>query len=102
VQQLSPEAVRELVAGYEDGATVYELAEQFKIHRTTVSLHLQRQGVAMRRTGLSDEQIRQAAKLYEQGLSLVRLAEHMQVNAETVRQALRKHGVRMRRPWERR
>jgi lambda repressor-like predicted transcriptional regulator len=86
---------------YQASATIYELAELLNIHRTTVSLHLQRQGVAMRRQGLSRDQIDQTAELYEQGLSLVRVAERLHVNAETVRQALRKRGVQMRRPWER-
>ena len=37
VRKLTRDELCELVAGYKAGATVYELAEQFKIHRVTVS-----------------------------------------------------------------
>lgn len=42
-RQLSSEQVAALVEGYQAGATVYELASRFKIHRVTVSQHLHRQ-----------------------------------------------------------
>ena len=61
-----------LVEQYQAGATVYELAERFKIHRVTVSEHLHRQGVRMRRRSLEEWQIDEAAQLYEQGWSLAR------------------------------
>jgi hypothetical protein len=48
VRKLRAEQVQELVEAYEAGATVYQLAERFKIHRVTVSAHLHRQGVRMR------------------------------------------------------
>jgi len=48
VRQLSDEQVAKLVDRYLDGATMLELSELFEIHRTTVSLHLKRQGVRSR------------------------------------------------------
>lgn len=48
VRRLGPDEVNALVGGYEAGATVYELAVRFKIHRTTVSEHLHREGVKIR------------------------------------------------------
>ena len=45
VQRLTDEQVLQLVDGYRGGARIYELAALFKIHRTTVSLHLRKQGV---------------------------------------------------------
>jgi DNA invertase Pin-like site-specific DNA recombinase len=39
-RRLSEEQVAKLVDGYTDGLTMKELANYFKIHRTTVSLHL--------------------------------------------------------------
>jgi DNA-binding NarL/FixJ family response regulator len=39
-RKLSSEEVVVLVERYRAGATMIELAEQFKIHRTTVSAHL--------------------------------------------------------------
>src|ERR1019366_6221183 len=49
VRRLRADEVNALVARYESGATVYELAALFKIHRTTVSAHLHRHGANVRR-----------------------------------------------------
>lgn len=49
VRKLSPEQVQELVAAHRAGATMRELATRYQIHRETVSLHLLRQGVRVRR-----------------------------------------------------
>jgi len=49
VRRLSDEQVAMLVGRYVDGATIKDLAKYFKIHRTTVSMHLLRQGVRDRR-----------------------------------------------------
>jgi hypothetical protein len=100
VRKLTKDEVSVLVACYEPGATVYDLAEQFNIHRTTVSFHLHRQGIKMRRRGLSVEAIARAAQLYQAGWSLARIGEHLCVDAETARQALRASGVTMRSPHE--
>jgi DNA-directed RNA polymerase specialized sigma24 family protein len=101
VRKLKTDEVTHLVAQYQAGATVYELAGQFKINRKTVSLHLQRCGIKMRLQGLADEQVAVAAQLYEQGWSLSKLGTRFEVDPETVRSALKRSGVRMREPWER-
>jgi|SRR5829696_658976 len=49
VRRLSEGQVAKLIDGYLHGVTMKELASYFKIHRTTVSLHLKRQGVRSRR-----------------------------------------------------
>ena len=49
VVTLSAAEIADLVDGYRSGTTVYELANRFKIHRTTVSQHLHRQHMPMRR-----------------------------------------------------
>jgi predicted DNA-binding protein YlxM (UPF0122 family) len=86
----------DLVAGYESGATVYELAVRFKIHRQTVSQHLHRQGVKVRNQGLDDHQIESAIQLYERGWSLAHIAERYQVHASTVWRMFQARGIRMR------
>jgi DNA-binding transcriptional ArsR family regulator len=98
---LSAEDVEALVDGYRAGATVYDLATRFGINRTTVSQHLRRSGVRMRRQGLEQDQVATAARLYEQGQSLSKVGACVGVDAGTVRQALITCGVRMRAPWER-
>ncbi|MEC3979660.1 helix-turn-helix domain-containing protein [Amycolatopsis sp. H20-H5] len=88
--------MKELIAGYQAGATVYELGDRFGIDRRTVSEILHRNEVLMRRRGLSTEQVDEAARLYEGGWSLVRIGERMAVDPTTVLNRLRECGVRTR------
>ena len=67
-RQLSEDEVTELVISYQAGATVYDLATRFKIHRTTVSQHLHRRGAAMRGLSLHESRVDLATRLYEPGL----------------------------------
>lgn len=95
-RQLRPTEVEALVDAYRAGATVYELAEVFGISRQTVSGHLHRCGVQMRRQGLTVRQVDEAATLYGQGLSLARIGARFGVDAGTVRARLLEREVRMR------
>jgi len=93
--------VTELVTAYVGGATTTELSERFGIHRRTVVLHLHRQGVPLRRQGLTPEHTEDAVRLYQAGSSLAQIAAHFGTTAMTVRRAISARGVRMRPPWER-
>jgi DNA-binding transcriptional ArsR family regulator len=95
-RRLSDDEVTELVARYHAGATIYDLAERFKIHRTTVSQHLHRRGVTMRGLSLDESQVDHATWLYERGWSVARIGSYLGVNGGTVWLALRAHRVRMR------
>ena len=95
-RQLDAEQVQNLIEGYQSGATVYELGDQFDIERRTVSTILHRHDVPMRRRGLSTAQIEEAVQLYNQGWSLARIGDRMDVAHGTVRQRLRERGVTMR------
>ena len=85
-----------MVIGYQAGSTAYQLAEQFRINRDTVSKLLERQGVPRRNRPLSPAQIERATELYGAGLSLVSVSKQLGCDARTVHLALRKAGVRMR------
>ncbi len=100
-RRLTADQAAELVAEYQAGADMRELAVRWQVHRTTVAGHLRRAGVELRRQGLSEEQLGEAVTLYSEGWSLQRLAECYGCDAETVRSYLRQAGTRMRRPWER-
>ncbi|MGF6883766.1 hypothetical protein ABIA39_008349 [Nocardia sp. GAS34] len=92
-RQLDTAEIAELIAGYEGGATVYQLGVHFGIERRTVSQILHRQGVSMRRRGLSPEQIDEAFHLYELGWSLARVGRHLGVEHSTVLAKLRERGI---------
>ena len=83
----------QLIADYRSGATVYELGDRFGIERRTVSTILHRNGVPMRRRGLSPEQVDDAIHLYNLGWSLARVGEHLDVAHTTVLTKLREHGI---------
>jgi DNA-binding transcriptional ArsR family regulator len=95
-KQLDPEQVKELIVGYQAGATVYQLGDRFGIERRTVSQHLHRHGVPMRRRGLSPGQIDEAVQLYEAGWSLARIGGKLGVDPTTVLTKLRERHVRTR------
>jgi hypothetical protein len=88
--------VTELVTDYEGGATVYDLAKRFKIHRNTVSGHLHLRDIRMRGQSMTEEQVDLATRLYQQDWSVARIGSHLGVNGGTVWLALRARGVRMR------
>lgn len=87
---------------YKEGSTTYDLAEEFGCRRDTVSGHLKRAGVRLRRDGLLPEEIPRAIRLYESGLSLSAVAEQFKVTGDTVAMRLRERGVRIRDAHERR
>lgn len=97
-RQLPVHEVTELVAGYEAGASVYELAKRFKIHRSTVSNILHKMGVVMRKQSMTEDQTDEAARLYEGGLSLAKVGGKLGFGTNTVRDALLRRGVMMRDP----
>ena len=92
-RQLDADQVQELIAGYQAGATVYELGARFGIERRTVSKILHQSDVPMRRRGLSSEQVDDAIHLYRLGWSLARVGEHLNVDHITVLNKLRERGV---------
>lgn len=82
---------------YQAGASQRELAKRYGIHRTTVTAHLERAGVAVRPTDkLTQDDIAKAAELYTQGWSLARIGDVLGVHPHSVRNRLLAMGVRMR------
>lgn len=96
--RLETQEILELVQAYVAGSTVKQLTARFRLDRTTVLAHLDRQGITRRPNGrkLSDEEVAEAARLYRDGWSLRRLGQHLGVDDETVRQRLLKAGVQLR------
>jgi DNA-directed RNA polymerase specialized sigma24 family protein len=97
-RRLKDAEVDELVAAYEAGATVYQLADRFRINRRTVSKIIKRRGVETRWQRLTEADVDEAEHLYAQGWSLARVGERLGVSDDTVRLRLLKRGVQMRDP----
>ena len=90
--RLTKTEVNELARCYEQGCTINQLAESYKIHRTTVMDHLKRRNVTTRvvKRRLSDANVAQAAELYAAGQSLATIAARFRVDAKTVHREFRK------------
>lgn len=96
--RLTPKQAAQLVVKYQDGASMLALAKRWCLHRTTVSKHLRRAGVAVRQRGIPPDRLDEAVRLYGNGWSCKRLAVLFECDDETVRQSLKRQGVQMRHP----
>jgi transposase-like protein len=85
-----------MIAAYEAGVTMKELASALGIHRNTVSDHLRQHGVPTRRRGLDENDTADAARLYEEGWSSLMIGKMYNVDPKTALTTLRKAGVHIR------
>jgi AraC-like DNA-binding protein len=85
-----------LVERYQSGATVYDLAAEFGMHRATVARRLKGAGVTLRLHGPTSANIDNMVRLYASGLSLVAVGERLGFTAETVRHYIQARGVQTR------
>ena len=79
----------ELLADYESGQTVYQLASQFGIHRDTVSQLLERHDIARRCHQTVDVDLDRATELQQGGLNLTEIAEALCIGRTTLVRARR-------------
>lgn len=93
---LKPAQLDALLASYQTGRTMKELAAELGIDRRTVSAYLRRAEVPVRRGGLDHKQVIEAGRLYEAGWSSGQLAKEFDVSADHVLKVLRRSGVTIR------
>jgi len=95
---LTPSQIEDVVAGYQSGRSLADLAQEFDIHHRTVAGHLERLGVARRvnLTKMSPADVRFAAICYRAGESLATVGKVLNVDASTVQRALKRAGVMIR------
>jgi lambda repressor-like predicted transcriptional regulator len=84
---------KQVIAGYQAGATIYQLSNQYGIDRKTVSRILHRHNLPMRRTGLTAKQVDQAVRLHENGWSTTQIAEQLDTTQRTVQRRLAERGI---------
>jgi YesN/AraC family two-component response regulator len=95
-RRLTEARTLELVDRYESGATVYELAKEFRCSRQTVSERLKKAGVTMRHQSPTPEVIDAMVRLYLSELSLVEVGKQFGFYANSVASCLRKRGIQVR------
>ena len=92
-RRLTEARVIEMVARYEEGATVYELAAEFSCHRTTVSARLRKAGVSLRLQSPSSKDIDSMVILCKSGLSPSEVGEKLGFCANTVRSSIKERDI---------
>ena len=89
-RRLNPDEVVELVAAYEEGASVRQLTLKYGIRQETVSRWLSVNGVEKRPLGasLTGDRLDEALLLRELDWSYARIADHLGISRSTVRRAV--------------
>ena len=93
-RRLSPTELQALIAEYEGGARVCELAKVYDLHRTTVAKHVARAGKT--RPVMTEAQIDEAVVLYGYGWTLHNIGQHFGVADQTIRRVLVERAVTIR------
>ncbi|MDA8380116.1 MAG: hypothetical protein M0020_04715 [Actinomycetota bacterium] len=93
-RRLSPAKLEALIAEYEAGARVCELAKVFRLHRTTVARHVARAGKT--RPVMTVAQIDEAVRLHGEGLTLHEVGQRVGAADQTVRRELVERAVTIR------
>lgn len=68
--RVTPAIAKQIVADYQAGATVVELAAQYGFHRQTVSRVLRTAGVVVRQNATSNEEIERIRRLRAEGTTI--------------------------------
>lgn len=90
MRHLSKQKVGELIAAYAAGATVYELAERYGIHRTRVSKLIKQAGGSVRYHETAGIDLARAEELHASGISLTEVARHLGVGRSALIRARRR------------
>lgn len=101
LRRLPDEQVAQLAAERETGAEIKDLAERYRIDRSTVIAHLHRAGVPGRRRqgrSLSPDQVQAAGELYASGVNLLDVAAQFDVDRRYLRRVLPEAGFVLRPP----
>jgi hypothetical protein len=96
-KRLTKDEIKQIISGYQNGATVYELAAQLGRHRNTISKVLKRNGI--RPTIKLDIDVQAITTLYNNGCKIADIAKRFKVSDEAIRRRLIKNGVKMRARW---
>lgn len=97
----SEKEIAEIIRRYGMGETVYNLAEAFDCHRSTISAVLKRNGVKV--TLVKSEKMfdpAEVVRLYQDGLKSKEIAKKYGVGEQTIRKCLAEQGVKMRTRWD--
>jgi hypothetical protein len=95
-RRLTAGELEEFSAAYRTESSIRELAQFFKINRTTVHAHVDTLGLPRRYPRLTPGDVEKASELYEASKSLIAIGRHFGIAGATVALALRQAGVATR------
>ena len=98
-KRLNAKQIARLVEGYNSGKSVYELAEQFGCHRTTVSRQLKLQGVNVTISKFDSLDADNVTSMYAKQRTLKEISDKYCVGPQVVARCLRENGVKIRGRW---
>ena len=88
-KHLSGAEIDHLVQDYKSGiGSIYDLADSYGVHRTTIAKHLKIQGVRMRNIPLDVSEVKRARQLRDEGLSLNAIGRKLGRDPKTVKHAI--------------
>jgi len=94
--RLTDQELDTVIAAYNSGLTLTEVASSFGADRRTLANRLEQRGIPRRGRRLSDQQIQEAIALYGRGWSLARIAQRHGVHAQSIRYRLQRAGIALR------
>ena len=84
--------VAEVIALYQAGRSLNQIAEKFGVRHTTIHYHLRRQGVTLRPTGVKDLRrmptTQRIEQLRAQGLTWAQVAEQVGMSTDGVKRRI--------------
>jgi len=94
-RRLAPSTIDRLVADYQAGRSLSDLAAELGIHKRTAVADLQRQGISRRVNGpkVTRADVERAARRERSGESLVTVGAALGAHLATIRRELAKAGV---------
>jgi hypothetical protein len=95
-RRLTSDEATQLVAEYRAGSDIKTLAVRFRINPRTVSATVKRNGVELRRVGMTEAEVDEACRLYGDGGSLARVGKKFERPASSIRDVLERRGVKRR------
>jgi len=95
-RRLRPAQVEALLAAYQAGTPVNDLASEFRTHRSTVLNLVKRHGIRPRYPALLETELAEAIQLYGSGEPLTAVAQYFGIDASTVWRTFQRAGVKMR------
>ena len=92
-RRLAPRVVEELTTRYAAGEAIRALSREYGVSRSGLCQLLLRDGVALRRQGITPEDADEAVRLYQDGFTIRQVVDRVGHSYGTIRKVLHQHGV---------